>query len=237
MRRVVLLACLAVVGASPTAFAQERSRPPALEDGEPQTNVAGAIRDSLRLLLIEHGFRLIFQEGTREQLAGPFWSDFRRSVRIPHQWDDRDTWMVNYIGHPIHGAAAGYIWLDHERGAPSEISLSGHYWASRARATAWAAGYSLQFEVGPFSEASIGNVGMNPATTGWVDHVVTPFGAFGMIVAEDALDRFFVTWIETRTRNRVVRASVRLLANPGRALSNASSGRLPWYRELRPLNW
>ena len=39
----------------------------------------------------------------------------------------------------------------------------------------------------PLSEASIGNVGPNPATNGWVDHVVTPVGAFGLIVAEDAL--------------------------------------------------
>jgi hypothetical protein len=51
---------------------------------------------------------------------------------------------------------------------------------------AWAAGYSLQFEIGPLSEASIGNVGMRPQTTGWVDYVVTPLGAFGLIAAEDA---------------------------------------------------
>ena len=56
----------------------------------------------------------------------------------------------------------------------------------------WAAAYSLQFEFGPLSEASVGNVGMHPETTGWVDRVVTPVGAFGLIVAEDALDRWFV---------------------------------------------
>lgn len=58
----------------------------------------------------------------------------------------------------------------------------------------WSAAYSLQFEIGPLSEASIGNVGMRPETTGWVDDVVTPLGAFGLIVAEDALDRYFVQW-------------------------------------------
>ena len=70
------------------------------------------------------------------------------------------------------------------------------YWASRAQAAAWAAVYSVQFEFGPLSEASIGNVGMRAETTGWVDHAATPAGAFALMVGEDALDRFFVRWVE-----------------------------------------
>ena len=193
--------------------------------------------DSMTLLLLEHGTRIAFQEKTRRDLSGPFWRDYGRSVRIPRQWEDSDAWWVNYIGHPIHGASAGYIWLDHDAKAPYEISLSRRYWATRAQAAAWTAAYSLQFEFGPLSEASIGNVGMQPETTGWVDHVVTPVGAFGLIVAEDALDRFLVKWIEARATNRVARASLRLLFNPARTLSNAVGGHLPWYRRDRPLSW
>jgi hypothetical protein len=237
MPRVILLALLLILGTSPVAFAQQPAlqQPGGIDNDRDGADVVGAIGDSLKLLLIEHGFRLAFQERTREQLRGRFWKDFARSVRIPHQWDDSDSWIVNYIGHPIHGAAAGYVWLDHEPGAPSEISLKQRYWASRARAAAWAAGYSLQFEVGALSEASIGNVGMRPETTGWVDYVVTPVGAFGLIIAEDALDRFFVRRVEERTRNRFFRASLRLIFNPGRTLSNTSIGRLPWHRDGRPL--
>jgi hypothetical protein len=156
---------------------------------------------------------------------------------MPRQWEDGDAWWVNYMGHPFHGAAAGYLWLDHERGAPPEFGLNARYWATRGRATAWSAAYGLQFEFGPLSEASIGNVGLDRSTTGWVDHVVTPVGAFGWIVAEDALDRYFVKWVEARTTNRVWRASLRLLLNPGRTLSNTASGRLPWHRAGRPLGW
>jgi hypothetical protein len=57
------------------------------------------------------------------------------------------------------------------------------------------------------------------------------------IVAEDALDRYFVKWFEARVGNRVARTVVRLVLNPGRALSNASGGRVPWHREGRPLSW
>ena len=186
--------------------------------------------------MIEHGTRVAFQDKTRRELGGPFWSDYGRSVRVPRQWADTDAWWVNYIGHPIHGAAAGYIWLDHEPGAPAEFGGPG-YWSSRGRATVFSAADSLQFELGPLSDASIGNVGMRPETTGWVDHVVTPAGAFGLIVAEDALDLYLVRWVEERVGNRALRAALRLVLNPGRALSNGSRGRLPWYRDGRPLGW
>jgi hypothetical protein len=197
----------------------------------------GALNDSLRLLLIEHSTRIAFQDKTRRELGGPFFKDYVRSVKVPQTWEDGDSWAVNYVGHPIHGAAAGFIWLDHEDGAHDpELGFSRAYWASRGRATAWAAGYSLQFEFGPLSEASIGNVGMNPDTTGWVDHLVTPAGALGFMVAEDALDRYFIRRVERWTSNRPVRVVTRVLLNPSRSMSNFAQGQLPWYRAARPIS-
>ena len=197
----------------------------------------GAFSDSLKLLLLEHGARVAFQDKTRRELGGNFFADYRRSIRVPGQWNDTDAWWVNYVGHPIHGAAAGYIWIDHEPASPSELRFTSRYWASRARAMAWSASYSLQFEIGPFSEASIGNVGMRPETTGWVDHVITPVGAFGLIVAEDALDRYLVKWAEGHIRSRILRIIIRFAANPGRTMANTASGRVPWHRDGRPVDW
>jgi hypothetical protein len=230
----VVLACALIAPVSLEAQAVSPTVALQKSDG---VDVLGTFGDSLKLLLIEHSIRIAAQEKTRRELNGPFWSDYRDSLRVPHQWEDSDAWWVNYIGHPIHGASAGYIWLDHDPKAPVEIGLSRRYWATRGQAAIWTAAYSLQFEFGPLSEASIGNVGMEPATTGWVDHVVTPVGAFGLIVAEDALDKFFVKWIEARTRHRFVRASLRLMFNPARTLSNAVGGHLPWYRRDRSLSW
>jgi hypothetical protein len=207
------------------------------QDDQDGADVLGAFTDSLKLLLLEHSTRIAFQGKTRRELGGNFFGDYRRSVRFPGQWDDTDAWWVNYIGHPIHGAAAGYIWLDHDPGAPAELVSNARYWSSRLRAFAWSASYSLQFEVGPFSEASIGNVGLRRETTGWVDHVVTPLGAFGLIVAEDALDRYLVKWAEQRIKNRILRIVIRFAANPGRALANTASGRFPWHRDGRPVDW
>ena len=185
---------------------------------------AGVFVDSMALLAIEHGIRLALQPGTRRELRGNFWRDYRRSVHMPVNWEDTDPWLVNYIGHPIHGAAAGYVWLEHDPKAPITIEFDNRYWASRGRAAAFAAAYSLQFEIGPISEASIGNVGLRRETTGWVDYVVTPTGAFGLVIAEDALDKFLVEWAERHTKNRVWRASLRLIFNPTRAMSNTAAG-------------
>lgn len=196
----------------------------------------GAFVDSFRLLMLEHSFRVAFESKTRRELGGHFFGDYIRSVKFPTTWDDGDSWRKNYVGHPIHGAAAGFIWLDHEDGAHDpKLGFSGEYWGSRARAMTWAAWYSLQFEIGPFSEASIGNVGMQPGTAGWVDHVVTPVGGLGFMVAEDALDRHLITRIESWTDSRVLRAISRVALNPSRAMSNIAQGRAPWFRAVRPL--
>lgn len=196
----------------------------------------GAVTDSIRLLFLEHSTRIAFQDKTRRELGGSFLKDYVRSVRFPKTWADGDSWLVNYVGHPIHGAAAGFIWLDHEDGSHDpKLGFSREYWASRGRATAWAAVYSLQFEFGPFSEASIGNVGLRPGTTGWVDHVITPAGALGFVVAEDAIDRYLIVRIERWTSNRLIRAIARSSLNPSRTMSNTAQGRTPWFRAARPL--
>ena len=115
-----VLVLVSVLVSSVPAGAQSLSPTVTLSDEE-GVDVLGAFADSVKLLLIEHTIRIAAQEKTRRELDGPFWSDYRRSLRVPHQWEDSDAWWVNYIGHPIHGASAGYIWLDHDAKAPAEI--------------------------------------------------------------------------------------------------------------------
>lgn len=200
------------------------------------STLKGALADSIRLLMIEHGIRVGFQDKTRRELRGNFFRDYVQSVKMPTTWEDGDSWLVNYLGHPIHGAASGFVWLDHEDGAHDpDLGFSWDYWKSRGRSAAWMTIYSYQFEFGPLSEASIGNVGLRENTTGWVDHVVTPVGGLGILVAEDALDRFLIRRIEGWTRNPVFRALARTLLNPSRTLSNTAQGRLPWHRSTRSI--
>jgi hypothetical protein len=195
-----------------------------------------ALKHSLVLLAIEHGTRIAFDPKTRNELSGPFFRDYIDSVHIPRDWDDGDSVAVNYVGHPIHGAAAGYLYRDAAgvRGS-SRFGLSPSYWATMGKSAAFISVYSVQFEFGPLSEASIGNVGRHPATRGWVDHVVTPVMGFALMAAEDALDRYFVLWFEGHVDNRPARVVIRLLFNPARLMANLAQGRTPWDRPDRPL--
>jgi hypothetical protein len=205
--------------------------------GHTRANVMGAVSDSFRLLSMQHGLRIALQEKTRRELGGPFLKDYSSSLRMPRTWGDGDGWLVNYVGHPSQGAASGWIWIHNDPGAEGhELGRSRRYWTSRARALAWSAAYSTQFEIGPYSEASIGNVGLDPKTVGWTDYVTTPLGGVAMIIAEDAIDQHLVSRLERKTRNRTLRAVYRSLLTPNRSMANLASGRWPWHRAARGLD-
>ncbi len=179
------------------------------------------------LLAIEHGTRLALDSKTRNELSGPFFRDYIDSVHIPRDWEDGDSVAVNYVGHPIHGAAAGYLYRDAAgvRGS-GRFGLSTSYWATMGKSAAFIGVYSVQFEFGPISEASIGNVGRHPATRGWVDHVVTPVMGFALMAAEDALDRYFVLWFEQHVDNRAARATIRAAVQSRAADGQSGAGPL-----------
>src|SRR5262245_33756437 len=128
------------------------------------TPMSKVVLYGLQLTFYEHVMRVATQEFTREQLNGPFWQDWFDSVNMPTKWGDKDGWEVNYIGHAIHGGAFSRIWLDQRETAPTSKS---QYMKQIGRAFIYTAIFSVQYEIGPMSEASIGNVGMNPADNGW----------------------------------------------------------------------
>ncbi len=193
-----------------------------------------ALIQSGLFLGIQHGFRLATEEGARNELKGPFFPDYFRSVRSLRGWGDGDPFLVNYIGHPMMGAVTGYIQIQNDaEGRIQQFGSSPDYWKSRMHALAWSAAYSLQFELGPISEASIGNVGKKPGTMGMVDLVVTPIAGTGWLAAEDALDRYVITKLEKMSLNRGWKIIVRSFLNPDRSFANVMRWKVPWHRDTR----
>lgn len=194
-----------------------------------------ALIQSAVFIGIQHAFRLATEPGTREALKGPFLRDYFRSVKGFSGWGDGDPFIVNYVGHPMMGAASSYIQIQNDpSGSMAVFGRSQDYWKSRLRAMGYAAAYSLQFEVGPLSEASIGNVGRQPGTSGVVDLVVSPTAGLGMVALEDALDRYLIRKLESKTNNRVWKILVRSCLNPDRAFANMLRFKPPWHRDGRP---
>lgn len=188
-----------------------------------------AFKQSLLFLSVQHGYALT-QPKTRRDLHGPFFKDYFRSVRSLHGWEDGGRFFTNYIAHPLEGSLLGFIQVQNDpKGARLRFKDAG-YWRSRAKALAWSAAWSTQFEIGPISQASIGNVGLHGKQT-YVDIVMTPTAGLGLLVAEDVLDRYLIERIERRTGSRYARIFSRMAFNPTRTAANLLRFKKPWYRD------
>jgi hypothetical protein len=194
---------------------------------------------SALFLAVEQGFRLGTQPGTREALKGKFFDDWFKSVKSTKGWGDGDDFLTNYIGHPMEGAVVANIFVQNDpRGRNQVFSRNSAYWNSRLKATVWSAIYSTQFELGPISEASLGNVGNNGnSLSGAVDLVVTPLAGLGWQVGEDAIDKYLIVKIESWTSNPVTLMFARSVLNPTRSFANVMRMMVPWSRDTRPGIW
>jgi hypothetical protein len=192
--------------------------------------------DSTKFLMFLHAYRLANEKETREGLSGPFFKGYANAVASIHGWNDGDPFETNYINHPMEGGVAGFLWVAHDpRYRQAEFGRSSEYWKSRLRAMAYAAAFSLQFEIGPISEASIGNVqDAAPGKAGVVDWVITPTVGFLWMIGEDAMDQYVVKRLEVRTDSHFKRLVIRSALNPTRSLANMMQGKPPWNRDTRP---
>ncbi len=197
-----------------------------------------AIRESLYLLGIQHAFRTV-EKKTRREFAGPFFRDWANSVKNLGGWGDGDSFKTNYIAHPMQGAVTGRIFLNNsDLGKRQEFGRSKKYWESRFKAMAWSAVWSAQFELGPISEASIGNVGLYDRSgsnrMGWVDLVVTPTTGTGTIIGEDILDKYLLkNWLEKKLESRSRMKIYRTFLTPFQSFTNVLRGKKPWHRDNR----
>lgn len=201
-------------------------------------NWKGAMSQSILFLGIQHTFRLT-QHRTQRELGGPFFKDWVRSVKHLRGWDDGDSTLINYVAHPLQGGLTGRIFVNNSPRAQRAKFGSSEYWESRLKALVWSAAWSTQFELGPISEASIGNVGLRPVngTTGmgYVDLVMTPTAGTGVVILEDAVDHYVLkNWIERKFGSRSILAKVfRSLLTPTTSFANILRGQFPWKRNDR----
>ena len=192
------------------------------------------IKGSLFYLGVMHSFRFATEAGTREGLHNSVVGGYFKALGAMHGWSDGDGYYENYLGHPIEGAVSAYIWMQNDqRYRGVQFGGDRDYWMSRLRAYAFAWAFSEQFEIGPISEASLGQIQRYCCAYGLVDHVITPNGGLVWVIAGDALDRYVTVPIENRTHNVGVRILARLALNPPQSFANVMMLHYPWRRENR----
>ena len=202
----------------------------------PKTSIQwrGLLKGSMNYLGAMHSFRLVTEQGTRQGLHNSIVGGYFKALGSMHGWSDGDGYYENYLGHPIEGAVSGYIWIRNDpRYRNVQFGVERNYWMSRLRAYAFAWAFSEQFEIGPISEASIGQIQRNCCAYGFVDHVITPNGGLVWMLAGDALDRYVTMPMEHRTHNKYLRALARSALNPPQTFANVMMLEKPWRRENR----
>ena len=196
---------------------------------EESFHLSSAIKQSLIFLGVQHGYALT-QPKTRRDLKGPFFKDYTRSVSSLHGWADGGKFFTNYIAHPMQGSLLGFIQVQNDpKGKKLRYNESKAYWRSRLKALAWSAAWSTQFEIGPVSQASIGNVGLHGKQT-YVDIVMTPTAGLGLLILEDYLDQKIIRVIERKSKSYYVKITTRTFLNPTRSVANLLQFKTPWYR-------
>jgi hypothetical protein len=215
-----------------TAFVLPEPIPPADPAATPSPKKASIawrslLRDSLALLMVQHAYRIGFEDGTRESLGGPFFEEWFASAGTLCCWDDGDKVTTNYVWHPLMGSAASFVFANnHGASQETPIGNTSRYWKAKGAQGIYSFVYSLNFELGPLSEASIGNVGLKPGEMTYCDVVVTP--ALGMLVSigEDAARLHIIDRV--KRSHRYWGNTLALLLNPTRSVANVMGGKAPW---------
>ncbi|HEY8558876.1 MAG TPA: hypothetical protein VIL74_00630 [Pyrinomonadaceae bacterium] len=198
-----------------------------------------ALAQSGIFLGIQHAFRLS-QKKTKRELPGPFFRDWGNSVKSLHGWRDGDSGFINYVAHPLQGGVTSRIFINNsDRAKRQEFGKSKDYWVSRLKSAAWSTVWGVQFELGPISEATIGNVGLRRkkgySPMAYVDLVITPTVGTGVAIGEDAIDKYILkNWLERKDGRATWKIKfLRSVLTPTTSFTNLLRGKPPWKRDNR----
>ncbi len=191
-----------------------------------------AMLQALLMQGFQHSYAIIFQEKTRRAIKdGPFIQDYFDSVKALRGWDDGNRFFTNYIAHPMQGAMTGFIFTqNHDKYRDREFRNDERYWGGTLKAFLWSTAWSTQWEIGPISQSSLGNVGLY-GHMGMVDMVITPTVGTGLMVVEDVVDTYVIKHYEKA--GFTVKVILRMLLNPTRTMANLIRFKEPWYRNRR----
>ena len=168
---------------------------------------------------VENAGNIAYDSDTRNALThNPYFATWFKCVHQYRyrQWSDDTPFVVHGIGHPMQGASVYSIYAQNDPKSRGLIFVNnGNYWRGKFKAMAFVTLFEIQWKIGPASEASIGNSGLNtyysPSVigrttneTGFQDFVITPVYGLGWNIAEDLIDRYVMPHIWKRTHNRLI---------------------------------
>lgn len=206
------------------------SCPLSFGDGVDYGMLAG---QSIMFLGLENGIRLREEKTWNELRRGEFFPDWINSIRSFRGWSDGNKIFTNWVAHPMQGSVSAFIFANNDaQSRRAKFGDNADYYAAKKRQFVFAFIYSAVFELGPISEASIGNVGLNRQTNrgrqSMEDFVLTPVLGILWSVGEDMVDGK----LANRLANDGIFAQILFsLLTPTHSLANLFAFRAPWHRQ------
>src|SRR5947199_5187450 len=193
-----------------------------------------AFLESGLFIALMNAKRAALEPSTQAGIKGPFFKDYWRSIKgsLRWKWNDGDDFFINYVRHPAEGATFAFVMRQNDPNSidPASCGFSKKYFKQSFKAVIFSAIGSTLFEIGPVSEASIGNVGYFKES-GLVDFFVTPTVGVVFMIGQDLVDNYVIKKLEAKIHNRMSSATLRMVLNPNRSLGNAVAFKKPWYRK------
>ncbi len=179
------------------------------------------LSESLLFLTAQHLTRLT--EGrTSARLGGPFVNDWFDSVRSLNRFNDGGRIATNWVAHPMMGSVTTHILGQNDpEYLENRIGSGDRYWRAKGKQFIFATVYSIQFEIGPLSESSLGNIHQASIDLWLTSTLGTVWSVGEDLAAQFVLRRLRAThpkWANTLT----------IFLNPTRSFANLLAFKRPW---------
>jgi len=179
------------------------------------------LSESLLFLTAQHLARFI-EEKTVTRLGGPFVNDWFDSVRSLNRFDDGGKITTNWVAHPMMGSVATHILGQNDpEYLANKIGSGNAYWRAKGKQFLFSTVYSIQFEIGPLSESSLGNIHQ-----AGIDFVLTSSLGTVWSVGEDLAAQHVLR--PMRATHPKWANTLTVLLNPTRAFANLMAFKRPW---------
>ena len=179
------------------------------------------LSESLLFLTAQHLARFV-EDKTAKRLGGPFVNDWFDSVRSLNRFSDGGKITTNWVAHPMMGSVATHILGQNDpEYLENKVGSGDRYWRAKGKQFLFATVYSIQFEIGPLSESSLGNIHQ-----AGIDFVLTSSLGTLWSVGEDLAAQHVLR--PMRATHPKWANTLTVLLNPTRAFANVLAFKRPW---------
>ena len=179
------------------------------------------LSESLIFLTAQHLARFT-EDRTAKRLGGPFLKDWFDSVRSLDRFSDRGHILTNWVAHPAMGSVTTHILGQNDpEYLENKVGSGDAYWRAKGKQFLFATVYSVQFEIGPLSESSLGNIHQ-----AGIDFVLTSSLGTLWSVGEDLAAQHVL--LPLRAKHPMWANTLTIFINPTRSFANVLAFKRPW---------